>query len=164
MPDSHDTATAMRAARLMTVLAVCAMLAAAAACRRSPLTPQSGGRPYEVVLTGDIDGVIIASVVPSVMYSLVNGCSKYLHQRPLIVGPGMKTGVRVRSDNPKDTGADLIANAAAVKELYGGPAIVVDYETSTSYELVLEDGTLYAVILTPGIQTSLTALKAHGLL
>ncbi|MCR4672608.1 MAG: type III pantothenate kinase [Lachnospiraceae bacterium] len=110
----------------------------------------------------DIDGVIIASVVPSVMYSLVNGCSKYLHIRPLIVGPGMKTGVRVHSDNPKDTGADLIANAAAVKEIYGGPAIVVDYETSTSYELVLEDGTLYSVILTPGIQTSLTALTSEA--
>ena len=106
----------------------------------------------------DVEGIIIASVVPTVMYSLTNACLKYFHVPPLIVGPGMKTGVRVRAENPKEAGADLIVNAAAVRELYGTPAIVIDYGTATSYQLVLEDGSLDSVVIAPGIQTSLQAL------
>ena len=69
----------------------------------------------------DIEGVIIASVVPNVMYSLTNACIKYFHVHPVIVGPGVKTGVKVGAENPKEAGSDLIVNAAAVKELYGVP-------------------------------------------
>ena len=78
----------------------------------------------------DIEGIIIASVVPNVMYSLTNACIKYFHVHPIIVGPGVKTGVKVGAENPKEAGSDLIVNAAAVKELYGVPAIVIDYGTA----------------------------------
>ena len=111
---------------------------------------------------GEISGIVIASVVPNTMHSLRNACIKYFGIRPLVVGPGLKTGVKVRSANQKEAGADLIVNAAAVKELYGGPAIVIDYGTATSYQLVLEDGTLDSVVIAPGIQTSLQALVSDA--
>ena len=110
----------------------------------------------------EIRGIVIASVVPNTMHSLRNACIKYFGVRPLVVGPGLKTGVKVRSANQKEAGADLIVNAAAVKELYGGPAIVIDYGTATSYQLVLEDGTLDSVVIAPGIQTSLQALVSDA--
>ena len=110
----------------------------------------------------DIEGVIIASVVPNVMYSLTNACIKYFHVHPVIVGPGVKTGVKVGAENPKEAGSDLIVNAAAVKDLYGVPAIVIDYGTATSYQLVLEDGKLDSVVIAPGIQTSVQALTSDA--
>jgi len=110
----------------------------------------------------DITGIIIASVVPNTMHSLTNACLKYFNISPIIVGPGLKTGVKVRSANQKEAGADLIVNAAAVKKIYGGPAIVIDYGTATSYQLVLEDGTLDSVVIAPGIQTSLQALVSDA--
>ena len=110
----------------------------------------------------DIEGIIIASVVPNVMYSLTNACIKYFHVHPIIVGPGVKTGVKVGAENPKEAGSDLIVNAAAVKELYGVPAIVIDYGTATSYQLVLEDGKLDSVVIAPGIQTSVQALTSDA--
>ncbi len=109
----------------------------------------------------EIEGIIIASVVPNVMYSLTNACQKYFHIRPLIVGPGIKTGVRIGTENPKEVGADFIVNAAAVREMYGTPAIVIDYGTATSFMLVLEDGTLDSVVIAPGIQTGLNALTSE---
>ena len=109
----------------------------------------------------DIKGIIIASVVPGTMHSLTNACLKYFNKNPVIVGPGLKTGIKVHSANQKEAGSTFIANAAAVKEIYGGPAIVIDYGTATSYQLVLEDGTLDAVVIAPGIQTSLQALVSE---
>ena len=109
-----------------------------------------------------LEGIIIASVVPSVMYPVTNACRRYFHVRPLVVGPGVKTGVKVRANNPRETGADLIVNCAAAVELYGGPAIIVDYGTATSFTLMLEDGTLDSVIIAPGIQTSLTSLSTQA--
>lgn len=110
----------------------------------------------------DIDGIVIASVVPNIMYSLTNACVKYFHLHPIIVGPGVKTGIKVGAENPKEAGADLIVNAVAVKELYGGPAIVIDYGTATTYQLVLADGTLDSVVIAPGIQTSVSALTSDA--
>lgn len=106
----------------------------------------------------DVEDVVIASVVPNVMYSFVNGIKKYLHVEPIIVGPGIKTGIKVNTENPKEVGADLIVDAVAVNELYGGPAIIVDYGTATTFELVLSDGTLDAVVICPGIRLSANAL------
>ena len=92
------------------------------------------------------------------MYSLANSIKKYFKVTPLIVGPGMKTGIRIGAENPKEVGADLIVDAVAAKELYGGPAIVIDFGTATTYELVLEDGTLDAAVICPGIRISADAL------
>lgn len=107
----------------------------------------------------DIKQVIIASVVPDIMYSFTSAIKKYFCSEPIIVGPGVKTGVRVNGENPKETGADLIVDAAAAKEIYGGPCIVIDYGSATTFELVLEDGTLDSVVIAPGIQMSANALS-----
>ena len=107
----------------------------------------------------EVEDVVIASVVPNVMHSFVSGLKKYLEVDPIIVGPGIKTGIKIGAENPKEVGADLIVDAVAVKELYGGPAIVIDFGTATTYELVLEDGTEDSVVICPGIRLSAKALN-----
>ena len=99
----------------------------------------------------DIENVIIASVVPDIMYSFTSGIKKYFCAEPIVVGPGVKTGVKIGAENPKEVGADI----------YGGPAIVIDYGSATTFELVLEDGTLDAVVIAPGIQMSADALSRN---
>lgn len=106
----------------------------------------------------DFVDVIIGSVVPNVMYSFVNGIKKYMNLDPIIVGPGVKTGIKIGAENPKEVGADLIVDAVAVKELYGVPAIVIDYGTATTFELITADGTLDSVVICPGIRLSTNAL------
>lgn len=102
--------------------------------------------------------VIISSVVPDVMYSLNSAIIKYFHTKPLIVGPGIKSGIRISTDNPKEIGADRIVDAVAGYILYGGPVLVVDYGTGTTYDLVDEDGAFVAGITSPGIEISAQAL------
>lgn len=106
----------------------------------------------------DVEDVIISTVVPKLMYSFNNAIKKYFKRAPIIVGPGIKTGIKIGTENPKEVGADLIVDAVAVKELYGGPAIVIDYGTATTFELILEDGTLDSVVICPGIRISAAAL------
>lgn len=101
-----------------------------------------------------IDDVIIASVVPDIMHSLTSGIIKYLHTTPLIVTPESDTGVRVITDNPSRTGPDRIVNAAAGYEIAKGPAIVIDFGTATTYDLIGPQSTLEACIIAPGIETA----------
>ncbi len=109
-----------------------------------------------------LDGVIIASVVPGIMHSLNSGIIKYLHKTPIVIGAGMKTGIRINMVNPLEMGADRVADAVAGYELFGKPEktpiMVIDYGTATTYDLVLEDGTLDAAITSPGIRISANAL------
>ncbi len=105
-----------------------------------------------------IKDVIIASVVPNIMYSLVNGIIKYFDTTPIIVGPGVKTGIDIRTDNPKEVGADRIVNTVSAYDTYGGPAIVIDFGTATTYDVVTEDGIFNAAITSPGIKISANAL------
>ena len=104
--------------------------------------------------SGNIHAVIIASVVPDVMYALTSGIIKYLNLTPLIVSAGIKTGIRIVTENPKEIGPDRIVDAVAAYEKYGGPAIVIDFGTATTYDLVGEKGTFEAGITAPGIETS----------
>ena len=106
----------------------------------------------------EIEGVIMASVVPNVMHSLVNGITKYIGKNPMIVGPGVKTGVRITSDNPREIGADRIVDVVAAYEKYGGPVLVIDFGTATTYDLVTEDGSFSIGITAPGIKISAKAL------
>ena len=106
----------------------------------------------------EIDGVIIASVVPNVMYSLTNCIKKYFNTVPIIVGPGIKTGIKIGTANPKEIGADRIVDAVAAYEIYGGPILVIDYGTATTYDLVTNDGTFSVGITAPGIKISAKAL------
>ena len=106
----------------------------------------------------EITHVITASVVPDVMYSLNNAIIKYFDITPIIVGPGIKTGIRVVTENPKQIGADRIVDAAGAYELYGGPVLVLDFGTATTYDLVDASGAFVAGVTAPGIRISAKAL------
>lgn len=106
----------------------------------------------------EVQAVIIASVVPDVMHSLTSGIWKYLHVKPIIVGPGIKTGIKLATENPREMGADRIVDAVAAYELYGGPVLVIDFGTATTHDLVLGDGSLVAGVTSPGIRISANAL------
>ena len=106
----------------------------------------------------DITDVIVASVVPDVMHSLGSAMIKYFGIKPMVVSAGIKTGIRVATENPKQVGADRIVDAVAAYELYGGPVIVVDFGTATTYDIVGTDGTFEAAVIAPGIRTSAQAL------
>ncbi|MDR1017092.1 MAG: type III pantothenate kinase [Lachnospiraceae bacterium] len=105
-----------------------------------------------------ITDVIIASVVPGIMHSFNNGIIKYFGIKPLIVGAGLKTGIKIVTPNPKEIGPDRIVDAAAAYSLYGGPIIVLDYGTATTYDLVGPNGTFEAGITGVGMNTAAKAL------
>ena len=106
----------------------------------------------------EIKDVIIASVVPKVMHSLEKAIQKYLHISPINIEPGIKTGIRIAIDNPKQVGADRIVDAAAAFGLYGGPVLAIDFGTATTYDLIDEKGTFVTGVTAPGILTSAKAL------
>lgn len=113
---------------------------------------------YSDVSVGDIEAIIVSSVVPDVMYSTLNGIKKFLKKDPIVVRAGLKTGINLRMENPKEMGTDRIVNLVAAYELYGGPAIVVDYETATTFDVVSEKGEFLTGITAPGLQTCADAL------
>lgn len=113
---------------------------------------------HKGVATDQLEGAIIASVVPDVMHSLVGGIVRYTDTNPLIVGPGVKTGIKVVTENPRAIGADRIVDAVAAYEKYGGPVLVLDFGTATTYDLITEDGKFTAGITAPGIRISSEAL------
>ncbi|MBO5197484.1 MAG: type III pantothenate kinase [Lachnospiraceae bacterium] len=110
------------------------------------------------IAVSDIEDVIIASVVPKIMYSLTSGIIKYLGKTPIIVGAGTKTGLKINTANPKEIGADRVVDAVAGYEMYGGPVVVIDFGTATTYDLILEDGSFAAGITSPGLQICANAL------
>ncbi len=106
----------------------------------------------------EIKDVIISSVVPGIMHSFNNSIKRYLDKRPFEVGVGTKTGINVVTPNPEQIGADRIVDAAAAYELYGGPLIVIDFGTATTYDLISKDGSFLAGITSPGIRICADAL------
>ena len=110
------------------------------------------------IKTSDIEGAIIASVVPDVMHSLTSSIIRYLHTKPIIVGPGVKSGIKVATEDPRGIGADRIVDAVAAYVKYGGPVLVLDFGTATTYDLITEDGRFTAGITAPGIRISSEAL------
>ena len=105
-----------------------------------------------------VDAVIIASVVPDIMHSLGSAIIKYFHVKPIVVSAGIKTGIRINMENPRQIGSDRIVDAVAAYTIHGGPVIVIDYGTATTYDLVGPDGTFEAAIIAPGIRTSAQAM------
>ncbi len=105
-----------------------------------------------------ISEVIIASVVPQMMYSFTSAIIKYLHCQPIVVGAGTRTGIRIETINPKEIGPDRIVDAVSAYEQYGGPVIVVDYGTATTYDLVTAEGAFQGGVISPGIRISANAL------
>lgn len=106
----------------------------------------------------NIDGCILSSVVPPLTPTFVELGERYLGTRPLVVGAGIKTGVRIRYDNPQEVGADRVVNALAAKRLYGAPAIVVDFGTATTFDCISAEGDYLGGAIAPGIGISVEAL------
>lgn len=106
----------------------------------------------------DINGIIISSVVPPVMFPLEQMCKKYFRQQPVIVGPGVKTGLNIKYENPREVGADRIVNAVAAIHEYGSPLIIVDFGTATTYCYVNEHAEYMGGAIAPGINISMEAL------
>ncbi len=113
---------------------------------------------YNHTQAGDVQAAIISSVVPNVMHSLTSAIIKYFHITPVIVAPGIRTGIRIATENPRQIGADRIVDAVGAYGLYGGPVIVIDYGTATTYDLVDVSGAFVAGVTAPGIRTSAKAL------
>lgn len=113
---------------------------------------------YDKIDMNSIKDVIISSVVPNVMHSLENFCIKYCNKKPLIVGPGIKTGLNIKYDNPKQVGADRIVNAVAAIEKYKSPMIIIDFGTATTFCAISEKGEYLGGTIAPGIKISSEAL------
>ncbi len=111
------------------------------------------GVPVEAV-----SGVCVASVVPPLTPKIEAACRKYLRQEPLVVRAGIKTGVRIRYEDPRAVGADRIVDAAAVQHLYGGPACVVDFGTATTFDAISAEGDYLGGAIAPGIGVAAEAL------
>jgi type III pantothenate kinase len=112
-------------------------------------------REYEAK---QVTGICIASVVPPLTQVFESVCREYLGQQPLIVDAGVRTGVRIRADNPREVGADRVVNAAAAGALHSVPACVVDFGTSTTFDAVSEEGDYLGGAIAPGIRISAQAL------
>jgi type III pantothenate kinase len=119
------------------------------------ITMMLKARGFEVA---DITASIIASVVPDVMHSLTGAIRKYFDIVPIIVSSGIKTGIKIATPNPKEIGSDRIVDAVAAYSIHGGPVIVLDFGTATTYDVVSADGSFEAGITAPGIRTSARAL------
>lgn len=108
--------------------------------------------------TSEVDGVIISSVVPSIMYSIEHMIKKYFNITPVLVGPGVKTGINIKYDNPKEVGADRIVNAVAAHERYRRSLIIVDFGTATTFCAISSKAEYIGGTICPGIKISAEAL------
>src|SRR5512136_2881278 len=116
------------------------------------LLAHAGHRPQEVT------GICLCSVVPPLTGVLEQMCSLYFQQKPLTVDVGVKTGVKIRYDNPRDVGADRVVDAAAAYRLYGGPACIVDFGTATTFDAISREGDYMGGAIAPGIGIASDAL------
>lgn len=113
---------------------------------------------YEGLSIKEIDDIIISTVVPPVVYTLQHMSKKYFSKRAIVVGPGIKTGMVIKYDNPKLIGSDRIVNAVAAYDKYGGPLIVVDFGTATTFSAISSKGEFLGGTIAPGLKISSDAL------
>ncbi len=109
---------------------------------------------YEGLDVKDVEDVIISTVVPSVLYTLQHLSMKYFNKRAIVVGPGVKTGLIVKYDNPKQVGADRIVNAVAAHAKYGGPLVIIDFGTATTFCAISEKAEYLGGTIAPGLKIS----------
>ena len=113
---------------------------------------------YDNLNMNDIENIVLSSVVPTVMSALENMSKKYFEKDPVVIGPGTRTGMDIKYDNPKEVGADRIVNAVAAFEKFGGPIVVVDFGTATTFCAISENGDYLGGVIAPGITISSEAL------
>jgi type III pantothenate kinase len=111
---------------------------------------------------GELDEMVVASVVPTLSAEYASLSLKYLRREALLIGPGVRTGVPLAIDNPRELGADRIVNAVAAFRRHGGPCIVVDFGTATTFDAVSAAGEYLGGAIAPGIETSLDALTSRA--
>ena len=107
---------------------------------------------------GSVTGIIMSSVVPTINFTMEHMCQTYFDMEPMHVVPGIKTGINIRYENPRELGSDRIANAVAAYTLYGGPCIVIDFGTATTFGVVSERGEFVGGAICPGLKLSMEAL------
>lgn len=112
--------------------------------------------------SAELTGICLASVVPQLTQRLVQACREYLGMEPLIVDTGVKTGIRIRYEDPKAVGADRVADAVAAFRLHGGPACIVDFGTATTFSALTKDGEYLGGAITAGINLAADALFTHA--
>ena len=113
---------------------------------------------YEGISSKDVSDVIISTVVPSVLFTLQHLSVKYFNRRAIVVGAGVKTGLVIKYDNPKQVGADRVVNAVAALEKYGGPLILVDFGTATTFCAISDKSEYLGGTIAPGVKISSDAL------
>lgn len=106
----------------------------------------------------DIQGIIVSSVIPTLNYTICHMCEYFFGISPLMVGPGIKTGINIKTENPKEVGADRIVNSVAAYKKYGGPVILIDFGTATTFNVIDKEGAFIGGVIAPGIKTSLEGL------
>src|SRR5688500_6646087 len=112
----------------------------------------------EDLALADLDALVVGSVVPPLTTAFMRLGERYLERPAFIIGPGIKTGVRLRVDNPSEVGADRIANTLAAHRRYGGPAVIVGFGTTTNFDVVSEDGDFLGGSFAPGLEVSAESL------
>jgi type III pantothenate kinase len=135
--------------------------------RRIATEGRRTGDELGVLITGlvdleTVDGVCLACSVPSLVRSYEDFATRWVGARILVAGPGVKTGIQIRYDDPREVGPDRIANAVGGRERYGAPCIVVDFGTSTNFDIVSPEGDFVGGVLAPGIEVSMEALFARA--
>jgi type III pantothenate kinase len=135
--------------------------------RRVATEAQRTGDELAVLLSGffdpaAVDGLCVCSSVPSLVRAYEELAARWAHAPILVLGPGVRTGIPVRYDDPREVGPDRIANAVAASVRYGAPCIVVDFGTSTNFDVVSADGEYIGGVLAPGIEISMDALFARA--
>lgn len=118
----------------------------------------SGLFAHERIYMGQVGGVAISSVVPTVNFTIEHMCQNYFHREPMFVAPGVKTGINIRYENPRELGSDRIANAVAAYAIYGGPCIFIDFGTATTFGVVDEQGAFLGGCICPGIKLASEAI------
>lgn len=109
----------------------------------------------------DIEGIIVSSVIPSLNYTLDHMSREYFKKKPIFVGPGIKTGINIKYDNPKELGTDRIVNAVGAYELFGGPVITIDFGTATSFGAISAKGDFLGGAICPGLRIASDALTEN---
>lgn len=109
-----------------------------------------------------VEGIMISSVVPQINFTIEHMCRTYFGMEPHIIGPGIKTGINIRYENPRELGSDRIANAVAAYELYGGPCITIDFGTATSFGAINEKGEFLGGAICPGLKLAAEALTERA--
>ena len=113
---------------------------------------------HEGVSPEVVEGIVVSSVVPTINYTIEHMLQNYIGKSPLIVAPGVKTGINIKYENPRELGSDRIANAVAAYEEYGGPCIFIDFGTATTFGVVDQEGSFLGGTICPGIKLSSEAL------